>query len=56
MLPRPDFAGDDQAFAYLMIAVFALVAVFIVNLRRGTTGMALNAVRWSEPRRRGPSG
>ena len=30
-------------------AVFVVVALFIVNLRRSTTGLALNAVRWSEP-------
>ena len=48
-VPRPEFAEGDQAFAYLMIAVFLVIAVFIVNLRRSTTGMALNAVRWSEP-------
>ena len=48
-VPRPEFAEDDQAFAYLMLAVFVIVAIFIVNLRRSTTGMALNAVRWSEP-------
>ena len=29
-------------------AVFAVFAILIVNLRRSTTGLALNAVRWSE--------
>jgi len=29
--------------------VFAVVGLFIVNLRRSTTGMALTAVKWSEP-------
>jgi branched-chain amino acid transport system permease protein len=46
---RPKFAESGRAFTYLGLIVFVLVAVFIVNLRRSTTGMALNAVRWSEP-------
>ncbi len=46
---RPTFAGSDLAFTYLSLAAFAVVALFIVNLRRSTTGLALNAVRWSEP-------
>ena len=34
--------------AYLCLAVFVIVSLFIVNLRRSTTGLALNAARWSE--------
>ncbi len=45
---RPDFASSDKAFTYLALVVFAVIAIFIVNLRRSTTGLALNAVRWSE--------
>ena len=45
---RPDFASSDQAFTYVALGVFALIAILIVNLRRSTTGLALNAVRWSE--------
>jgi branched-chain amino acid transport system permease protein len=45
---RPSFAGSDEAFAYLALGVFAVLAVLTVNLRRSTTGLALNAVRWSE--------
>lgn len=48
-LSRPAFASGDRAFTYLCLAVFTIVALFIVNLRRSTTGMALTAVRWSEP-------
>ena len=48
-LNRPSFATGDRAFTYVGLVVFALVALFIVNLRRSTTGMALVAVRWSEP-------
>jgi branched-chain amino acid transport system permease protein len=45
---RPGFASSDRAFTYLCLAIFAIVSVFIVNLRRSTTGLALGAVRWSE--------
>jgi branched-chain amino acid transport system permease protein len=48
-LNRPSFAQGNRALTYLGLIVFVLVAVFIVNLRRSTTGMALTAVRWSEP-------
>ncbi|HEY6624262.1 MAG TPA: branched-chain amino acid ABC transporter permease, partial [Acidimicrobiales bacterium] len=46
---RPSWASTDTAFAYLCLVAFAIVSLFIVNLRRSTTGLALNAVRWSEP-------
>jgi branched-chain amino acid transport system permease protein len=46
---RPGFAQSDQDFAYLTLAVFIVFAILIVNLRRSTTGLALSAVRWSEP-------
>ncbi|HEX5587421.1 MAG TPA: ABC transporter permease [Acidimicrobiia bacterium] len=45
---RPSFAVGDQAFTYLTLGIFAVLALLIVNLRRSTTGLALNAVRWSE--------
>ncbi len=45
---RPEFANTDKGFIYFGLAVFAIFAVLIVNLRRSTTGLALNAVRWSE--------
>jgi branched-chain amino acid transport system permease protein len=47
-ITRPDFVADDRAFLYLTLGVFAVFAILIVNLRRSTTGLALNAVRWSE--------
>jgi branched-chain amino acid transport system permease protein len=47
-LNRPAFASSDRAFTYLCLVVFVLVALFIVNFRRSTTGLALNAARWSE--------
>ncbi|MEV8546847.1 ABC transporter permease [Streptomyces sp. NPDC051572] len=45
----PGFAATDSTLTLLGLAVFLIVAYFIVNLRRSTTGLALNAVRWSEP-------
>jgi branched-chain amino acid transport system permease protein len=47
-LNRPQFATSDRAFAYLCLGVFVVVSLFIVNFRRSTTGLALNAARWSE--------
>ena len=47
-LNRPDFASSNLSFSYLCLIVFAIFALFIVNLRRSTTGLALNAARWSE--------
>lgn len=47
-LNRPGFAASDVSFAYLCLVAFILVALFIVNFRRSTTGLALNAARWSE--------
>jgi branched-chain amino acid transport system permease protein len=47
-LNRPGFASSDLRFAYLCLVVFVIVALFVVNFRRSTTGLALNAARWSE--------
>jgi branched-chain amino acid transport system permease protein len=47
-LDRPGFAASDGAFSYLCLVAFIVVALFIVNFRRSTTGLALNAARWSE--------
>lgn len=45
---RPSFANGDFAFSYLALAVFAVLAVLTINLRRSTSGLALRAVRDSE--------
>jgi branched-chain amino acid transport system permease protein len=47
-LARPDGFTSDQAFTYFVLGVFAVIAILVVNLRRSTTGLAMNAVRWSE--------
>jgi len=47
-LVRPGFASSDRQFTYFALGVFAVFAILMVNLRRSTTGLALNAVRWSE--------
>ncbi|HEX3963124.1 MAG TPA: ABC transporter permease [Trebonia sp.] len=46
---RPAFLISDRSFSYFALAVFIVVAVLVVNLRRSTTGLALAAVRYSEP-------
>jgi branched-chain amino acid transport system permease protein len=46
---RPAFLAGDRSFAYFVLAVFIVIAVIVVNLRRSTTGLALAAVRYSEP-------
>lgn len=46
---RPGFLVSDRSFAYFALAVFIVLSVLVVNLRRSTTGLALAAVRYSEP-------
>jgi branched-chain amino acid transport system permease protein len=48
-MARPAFAGTDRSSAYFALAVFLIIGVVIVNLRRSTTGLAISAIRWSEP-------
>jgi branched-chain amino acid transport system permease protein len=43
----PSFATSPRDFAWLALGVFAVAALVILNLQRSTTGLALNAVRWS---------
>jgi branched-chain amino acid transport system permease protein len=47
-LHPPEFARGEHAYAYLGLAVFAAVSIFIVCLRRSTIGLALTAMRSSE--------
>jgi branched-chain amino acid transport system permease protein len=49
LVSRPGFLAGNGAFSYFCIAVFVVIALFVVNLRRSTTGLALAAVRYSEP-------
>jgi branched-chain amino acid transport system permease protein len=48
-LSRPEFLSGNRSFAYFALAVFVVIALIVVNLRRSTTGLALAAVRYSEP-------
>lgn len=48
-VPRPSFAQSDLGYAYLSLVAFCIVGLLIVNLRKSTTGLAVSAVRWSEP-------
>jgi branched-chain amino acid transport system permease protein len=43
----PSFASSAKAFTYLALGVFAVISLLIVNLRQSSTGLALNAARWS---------
>ncbi|MEU9346639.1 ABC transporter permease [Streptomyces sp. NPDC048278] len=47
-MPRPAWALDNRTFALVALAVFAVLGLFVVNLRRSTAGLAVTAVRWSE--------
>ncbi|SEP23367.1 ABC transporter permease [Trujillonella endophytica] len=47
-MPRPEFATTNDDFAYLGLAVFVILAILIVNVRRSTAGLAMSAVRFSE--------
>lgn len=47
-LNRPEWAYGNTAFALLALAVFAVLGLFVLNLRRSTAGLAVTAVRWSE--------
>jgi branched-chain amino acid transport system permease protein len=46
-LNSPSFAQSPLVLTYFCIGVFAVIALFIGNLRRSTTGLALGAVRSS---------
>jgi branched-chain amino acid transport system permease protein len=46
---RPSFAGGGASFAYFALVIFALLALFLVSVRRSTTGLAVVAARWSVP-------
>lgn len=50
---RPEFFGinfDSAApFYLLLVAVFCVVALFVLNLRRGTSGLVFASMRSSEP-------
>jgi branched-chain amino acid transport system permease protein len=48
VLNRPQFASSDRTYSYVALAVFCIMALLIVNMRRSTTGLAAAAVRWSE--------
>ncbi|MGW6117917.1 ABC transporter permease [Nocardia sp. NPDC055165] len=47
-MSRPAFAEENASFTYLALATFLVLAFLIINVRRSTVGLAMNAVRWSE--------
>ena len=48
-VPRPQGFGDDLPFYYLLVGFFVIVALFVRNVNRSTTGLELDAMRSSEP-------
>ncbi len=46
---RPSFAASNLSFAYFALAVFLIVGIVVVNLRRSSSGLAVSAIRWSPP-------
>ncbi|MBC8364644.1 MAG: ABC transporter permease [Actinobacteria bacterium] len=51
-VPRPVLGpwdlADDRRFLVLVVVVFALVSVFVIRIREGTTGLILRGLRGSE--------
>lgn len=47
-VPRPIGFADDRAFLVLCVVILAVVSVFVILIRRGTTGRYLDALRGSE--------
>ena len=47
-VPRPIGFVDDRAFLVLCVVILAVVSVFVIFIRRGTTGRYLDALRGSE--------
>src|SRR5439155_10818739 len=45
----PQWAHSSMVFSYLTLGVFFAFAILTLNLRRSTSGLALHAVRDSEP-------
>ncbi len=45
----PSFATSPRVLAYVCLGIFVIIALFILNFRRSTSGLAMNAVRWSDP-------
>jgi branched-chain amino acid transport system permease protein len=45
----PRFAPTDRVLSWLFLAIFCVLAAIVANLRRSTFGLAVAAVRWSEP-------
>lgn len=47
-VPRPIGFVDDRAYLVLCIVILALASIFVILIRRGTTGRFLDALRGSE--------
>ena len=48
-ITRSGITETDRGFAFFALIVFAILALLFANIRRSTFGMAVTAVRWSDP-------
>jgi branched-chain amino acid transport system permease protein len=48
-ITRSGITGTDRDFAWFALIVFVVLALLFANMRRSTFGMAVTAVRWSDP-------
>jgi branched-chain amino acid transport system permease protein len=46
---RSGITATDRGFAWFALIVFVVLALLFANIRRSTFGMAVTAVRWSDP-------
>ena len=47
-VPRPVGFAEDRAFLVLCVVILAIVSLFVIFIRKGTTGRYLDALRGSE--------
>jgi branched-chain amino acid transport system permease protein len=48
-ITRSGMTATDRGFAWFALIVFVVLALLFENIRRSTFGMAVTAVRWSDP-------
>ena len=48
-ITRSGITATDRGFAWFALIIFVVLALLFENIRRSTFGMAVTAVRWSDP-------
>ena len=48
-ITRSGITATDRGFAWFSLIIFVVLALLFENMRRSTFGMAVTAVRWSDP-------